>query len=40
VEEQEISLLNSIDKSEAESKTLEFLNDGVSDYSYLPAKST
>ena len=38
-EEQEPSLLSSIEKSEPESKTMGFVNDKVSEYSYLPAKS-
>ncbi len=38
-EEQEISLLGSLEKSEPESKTMGFINDRVSEYSYLPAKS-
>lgn len=38
-EVQEISILNSIDKSEAESKTLGVISDKTSEYSYLPVKS-
>lgn len=38
-EEQEPSLLSTIEKSEAENKTMGFLNDQASEYSYLPAKS-